>query len=410
MSDQPSANDVYYMKGQIALLRELAGLNKEQAHGEHLPQEDDKARNDHRLDQKVPEETPLESAPKSKTDVRNAETQCVSDVSEKCTQISVIKLCTNKEVDATVAKSDAACQTIAELTPFPKDRASRQPDVSSHADGVSENLCASLVKPRGSSHDRNLSFLLLTKRFAWWRLRSLLAKHLYAAAVALQRDARLGHFGKPNRPETNSKSLLSAMRRAANTTSASFLAWRQQTFSSSHSRNLVSLYMAKWRGVIVASKEKSLRQLALGLRRKEDEQCMLELSNKDLRSTLEKKQADIEALRLELYTYHNVCSELKRRVKISGQCIRNMQKGFEIRCNECDKLLLDMTTVGNAPSVGCLMQSYEDIQNEEHDRQLKDFAHAHLTNNISEDICPIDKLELPIRDDLASGDVHKAKG
>ncbi|KAK3249563.1 hypothetical protein CYMTET_41009 [Cymbomonas tetramitiformis] len=150
----------------------------------------------------------------------------------------------------------------------------------------------------------------------------------------------------------------------------------------------MSVALARWRGVHLREMTTNLQEKESNLYELEDDHHMTTEQNKDLALTVDGLRFELKEQENRLVNARASCTELLKRLRISGECIKAMQKGFVIHCNMCRKVMLRMTGNDSCDSI-CSIQATEECDNEEDNAKILDFAHTHLTHATMANVIPL---------------------
>ncbi|KAK3285724.1 hypothetical protein CYMTET_3862 [Cymbomonas tetramitiformis] len=167
-----------------------------------------------------------------------------------------------------------------------------------------------------------------------------------------------------------------------------FQAWFGIVLRGKQRARRVSIALARWRGVCLQEMATKLRERESNLYDLEDDRHMTIEQNKDLVLTVDSLRFELKEQEGRLANTRASCTDLLKRLRVAGDCVKAMQKGFVIHCNMCRKVMLRMTGDETGDSV-CSIQATEECDNQEENEKILDFAHTHLTHATMTNLIPL---------------------
>ncbi|KAK3255197.1 hypothetical protein CYMTET_35670 [Cymbomonas tetramitiformis] len=164
----------------------------------------------------------------------------------------------------------------------------------------------------------------------------------------------------------------------------SLTAWFARILSRSRKEHRLGRILATWRKALTCQKLTQLETREKQVELKADEYYIAIERSKDLSHLNDLLAHEADEMSGKTQDMRHTISELSRRLRISGDCIKSMQKGFEVKCNACSKRLLRFNSAATDSDYAiCAIEAVEDFENEDDNQRLVKFTNAHLTHAVS---------------------------
>ncbi|KAK3289714.1 hypothetical protein CYMTET_2843 [Cymbomonas tetramitiformis] len=168
-----------------------------------------------------------------------------------------------------------------------------------------------------------------------------------------------------------------------------FATWFARILDRARAEYRLGKTLATWRKMLTYQRLIRLENREQEVQLLSDEYHMAIERNKDLTHLNEMLSLEADDMSGKAQDMQHTITELGRRLRISGDCIKSMQKGFEVKCNACHKRLLRFNSTATDTDVAmCAIEALEDFENEEDNQKLVQFTNAHLTHAVSAKLFP----------------------
>ncbi|KAK3242552.1 hypothetical protein CYMTET_47711 [Cymbomonas tetramitiformis] len=183
--------------------------------------------------------------------------------------------------------------------------------------------------------------------------------------------------------------LLAGMRiRKADVARAVLRRWIGMLVTKSYKLCRIAYAFSRWKSGKLRTALAKIKEREIQMYEWEDDHHMTTERNKDLTLAIESLKFELQEQETRLANSRGTSAELLRRLKVSGECIKSMQKGFEIYCNKCRKTMLHMSETEDGTSLYSI-QTSEECEDESQHKQILDFTHMHLMQATMAELTPM---------------------